>query len=221
MIKSKVYYLLYALVLLLIAANTSYSQAFKKDTLQITTKPSEPKDSSVKALPKKHIPRIATLRSTFCPGLGQIYNKEYWKLPIVYGALAIPTYTFFYNNHYYNITKYAYEARFKQSINPNDTTAVAGIDPLLKNLSLNSLLNYRNSFRKDRDYSVMWFVILWGLNIVDATVFANLKEFNVSDNLAIKLKPCINPGFSINDPKGIGLSLNLKRPERKIVDIKY
>ena len=206
---------------MLTATNTTYSQDIKKDSLATAPKVMAVKDTIAKPVTKKHIPRIATLRSTFCPGLGQIYNKEYWKLPIVYGALAIPTITFLYNNHYYSITKYAYEARFRQSQNPNDTAAIAGIDPLLKNLDINSLLNYRNSFRRDRDYSIMWFVIVWGLNIVDATVFANLKEFNISDNLAIKVKPSFNPGSSYSDAKGIGLSFNFKRPERKILDIKY
>ena len=56
----------------------------------------------------KHIPRIATRRSAIIPGWGQAYNKEYWKIPLVYGILAIPTGLYFYNNSYYKKTKFAY-----------------------------------------------------------------------------------------------------------------
>jgi hypothetical protein len=57
------------------------------------------------------------------------------------------------------------------------------VDEKLRGFSLGSLQTFRNSFRKDRDYSVLWFVVVWGLNVVDATVFGHLKDFDVSDNL--------------------------------------
>ena len=63
----------------------------------------------------KHNPRTATRRSAIIPGWGQAYNKEYWKIPIVYGALSIPTITFFYNNTWYNRTKSAYDLVYKAS----------------------------------------------------------------------------------------------------------
>ena len=176
-------------------------------------------DTTTKPTPKKHIPRIATIRSAIFPGLGQIYNKEYWKLPIVYGAIAIPTYTYFYNDHYYGITKYAYEARYKQLVN-GDNSGVAGIDPLLVNLDINSLLKYRNSFRRDRDYSIMWFVIVWGLNVVDATVFAHLKDFSVSDNLTMKVEPKIMPAGTFTVSTGLGLTFSLKNPTIRKFEIK-
>ena len=96
MIKIK-YYLLVILFLTGIISVT-YSQVAYKDSSKVTSN-TVLKDTLVKATPKKHIPRIATIRSAILPGLGQIYNHEYWKLPLVYGAIAIPTYTYFYNQH--------------------------------------------------------------------------------------------------------------------------
>ena len=164
---------------------------------------------------RKHIPRKATIRSAIIPGWGQAYNREYWKIPIVYGALAIPVATYLYNNKWYKKTKFAYEAKFKASINPNDTADLALIDPQIASLSIGSLQSYRSIFRRDRDFSVLWFLILWGVNVVDATVFAHLKEFDVSDNLSLQVNPTLTP-----NTKGISLSLGFKKPEKKIFSVR-
>ena len=153
----------------------------------------------------RHNPRLATKYSALFPGLGQLYNKQYWKLPIVYGALAIPVATYIYNDDLYNKTKFAYTARFKEA--NGDNSDVAKIDPVLKNLSLGSLQSYRNGFRKDRDYSILWFILGWGLNVVDATVSGHLKEFDVSSNLAISIKPMVQPQFR---QSGLSLQLHFK-----------
>src|SRR6478672_211544 len=64
----------------------------------------------------KHNPRTATLRSLILPGWGQAYNREYWKIPIVYGALAIPVSLYIYNNNYYQMTKFAYNAVYSATL---------------------------------------------------------------------------------------------------------
>lgn len=158
----------------------------------------------------KHDPRIATRRSAILPGWGQAYNKEYWKIPIVYGIIAIPTVLYFYNDSYYKKTKFAYEARFKEA--NNDPSDVASIDKDLRNLSITSLQSYRNSFRRDRDYSILYFLLAWGLQVADATVWAHLKQFDVSDDLSLELKPVLNPQTRST---GLGLALTLKNPSRK------
>jgi hypothetical protein len=159
----------------------------------------------------KHIPRIATRRSALIPGWGQAYNKEYWKIPIVYGILAIPVATYIFNNNYYRKTKFAFEARFGQQ-NGTDTVSWRSIDPELTNLSISSLQNYRNIFRRDRDYSILWILLAWGLQVADATVFAHLKQFDVSSDLSMELTPTFNP--QTRSP-GLGLTLNLKSPSKK------
>jgi hypothetical protein len=198
--------------------------------IDTTPKPATRKDSPAVVITRprpNHDPRIATRRSLIFPGLGQIYNKEYWKLPIVYGALAIPTSLFFYNNTWYKRTKYAFEAKYAFSarfdtarVPPtavDSTNYLGGIHPTLKNLSTGSLQNYRNIFRRDRDYSVLYFLIVWGVNVVDATVFAHLKQFDVSDNLSLKVKPSINPLTKNNEMK---LVFSLKKPTQRIFNVK-
>ncbi len=145
---------------------------------------------------KKHSPRKATIRSAILPGWGQIYNKKYWKLPIVYGALGVTGYIFNYNRIQYNKVKYAYFYVINRKTADSSKYKLALVDPQLKSraeaLDSYSLQLYRNEFRKDIDYSVLFFLFFWALNVVDATVDGHLKDFDVSDNLSMKLKPTIN-----------------------------
>lgn len=165
------------------------------------------KDSSWLAT---HIPQKATRRSALIPGWGQAYNREYWKLPLVYGILAIPAVTYFYNTSFYKKTKFAYEARFKEQT--GDSSDVPSIDPELRGLSIASLQNYRNAFRRDRDYSILWFILAWGLQVVDATVFGHLRHFDVSNNLSMQVHPQLNP--TTRTP-ALTLSFNIKEKSKK------
>lgn len=153
----------------------------------------------------KHDPRKATIRSAIIPGWGQAYNHEYWKIPIVYGALSIPAATFVYNNNWYHRTQQAYNI-LVNGLDTND------INSKLRGLSPEALQYYRNSFRKDRDYSVLFFLLAWSLNIVDATVFAHLKDFDVSRDLSMHIQPDYNA--NTKSPT-LGLVLNYKTPHKK------
>jgi len=180
--------------LLLILQQNAWSQ----DSTRVVKK------DSLLSLPK-HIPSTATKRSALIPGWGQAYNKQYWKIPLVYGIISIPTITYIYNNDMYSKTKFAYEARFKAA--SGDASDVGKIDPVLKNLSASSLQSYRNMFRKSRDYSMMWFVLTWGINVIDATVSGHLKEFDISNDLSLKIQPTYLPQFN---QAGLSLQFHLK-----------
>ncbi len=200
---------LWCIIMLVNSTTITHAQKNRDTTKQNSSQT----DTTAK---KKHIPRIATERSALIPGWGQAYNKEYWKIPIVYGALAIPVYTFFYNDSYYKKTKFAYNARYKAQLpvgQGRDSTDYFNIDPEIKTLGLASLQTYRNSFRRDRDYSILWFFILWGINVVDATVFGHLKDFDVSDNLSLNIRPTYNPFTKV---PGVGMALNVKQPNKKL-----
>jgi hypothetical protein len=165
----------------------------------------------------KFRPQVATRRAAILPGWGQATNKEYWKIPLVYGVLAIPTALYFYNDSWYSKTKYAYEAKFKAQAPTLDSSGLSGIDPQLKNLGLASLQSYRNTFRRDRDYSILYFILAWGLQVADATVFAHLKQFDVTDDLSLQVKPQFNPNTRT---PGLGLVFNFKEPSKKIFTTK-
>ena len=169
-----------------------------------------PTDTTIAISIKHHIPKIATQRSAILPGWGQAYNKQYWKIPLVYGLLAIPAATYQYNADLYTKAKFAYEAKFKAA--NGDNSDIAKIDPTLKNLSLASLQSYRNIFRKDRDYSIMWFILGWGLNVLDATVSGHLKEFDINNDLSLKIQPSYQPQFR---QAGLSLQLHFKNHSAK------
>lgn len=176
--------------------------------------PGSPKAVPVPAdtpVTKKHNPRLATLRSAILPGWGQAYNRKYWKIPLVYAAIGIPAYTFFYNRQWYTRTS---EAATMLSSTPPDTADYRKrVNELLwvffnNPNSVPSLLNYRNQYRRDMDYSILITLLMWGLNVVDATVDGHLRDFDISDNLSLRIKPTLMPGTSA---AGISLVFTLGR----------
>ena len=131
----------------------------------------------------------AALRSTILPGLGQVYNKKYWKVPIVYGIIAIPVSLYSYNRKWYNLTRNAYTIR-----STNDSANFGKIAPELIPLSSEALRLYRNEFRKNMDFSLLGILLAWGLNVVDATVDGHLRGFDISDEVSLKLSPKLSTG---------------------------
>lgn len=139
------------------------------------------------ALSKRFDPKKAIFRSAVLPGWGQAYNKKYWKIPIVYAALGTSAAVFFSNINTYNELRQAviYKA-------DNDPSNDLLIRPEWRGARLETLQSFRNSYRQYVDYSALAFLLLWGLNVVDAAVDAHLKAFDVSDDLSIKIKPAYN-----------------------------
>jgi len=171
----------------------------KKDSIAADAK--KVADSSNKKTAKKFDPRIATRRSAILPGWGQIYNKKYWKLPLVYGALGATAGIFVFNVKNYKLLRLAYIYKTDK-----DSANDALIDPRFKTLSATSLRTYRNAFRQNVDYTVLFFIAFWGLNVVDATVDGHLKAFDVNDNLSLQLKQGYSP---MANTTGISLVLDI------------
>lgn len=186
------------------------------------------KDSVVK---KKHDPHKATLYSAILPGAGQVYNKKYWKLPLVYAAIGIPAYTYFYNKSWYQKCQYALSVAVSVAGNPtgpdnlpqSTKDSLAAVTPAqLQTLAAagetTSIVNARNEFRKNQDYSALFFLIFWGLQIVDATVDAHLRDFNVTDDLSLRIKPAIIPGPGYIS--GISFVFDIHKGKTKLIDIR-
>jgi hypothetical protein len=180
----------------------------------LNNKKNTSKSDTATAKKKKSESGKAALRSAIIPGWGQAYNKKYWKIPIVYGALAVPIYTFFYNKNWYEKTKYAYQVKYY-----NDTAAVDiptdGIDPQLQPLSTGSCQLYRNQFRQGMDFSILAFIAIWGLQIADAAVDGHLKSFNINDDLSLRIKPYYSP---VGKSEGLSMVFSLRdyRPRKSI-----
>ena len=198
MLKKLMHYKPFLLLFLALLLETGISYAQPTDSLK-GIKPVLPKDTiglkpdtpmSVKdPTVKKHSPGKAALRSAIIPGWGQVYNKKYWKVPIIYGALGISAGIFVYNYQNYKDTRFAYKVKYNMRVHGTDSSLYVDIDDQLKPLSEESLRFYRDSYRRDIDYSVLFFVLLWGLNVVDAAVDAHLKSFDVSPDLSLRFKP--------------------------------
>ena len=182
------------------------SVKIKADTTIIAKDTVPTKDTIAK---KMHDPAKATRRSAIIPGWGQAYNRQYWKIPVVYAALGVTAGIFVYNNKWYQRTKEAYDIVINDRTDEYDQ-----IDPKLKNLDAQSLQYYRNDFRRNRDYSVLFFLLAWGLNVVDATVYGHLKDFDVSDDLSLRINPTFD--FKTKAP-GLGLAFNLKTSSHKML----
>jgi hypothetical protein len=164
---------------------------------------------------KVYNPKKAALRSAIIPGWGQVYNEKYWKVPIVYAALGVTGGIFLYNLKNYKETRFAYQAKYRASLpgaTPADSAELLKIKPHLQPLSKESLQYYRDSFRRDIDYSAVVFILLWGLNVVDAAVDSHLKAFDVSPDLSLQIKPGHSEMAGTN---GISLVLNIGKNQYK------
>ncbi len=160
---------------------------------------------------KKFSPRVATFRSAVLPGWGQAYNKKYWKIPFIYGALGTTAYIFFYNLKTYKILRQAVIYR-RDTFPAND----ALIDPRFRPLSTESIVRNRSIFRQNVDYSVLFFLAFWALNVADATVDAHLKSFDVSEDISFKIKI----GHSdIANTNGLGFVFSLKDKHAKSLSL--
>ena len=119
-------------------------------------------------------PSKAAFYSAILPGLGQAYNKKYWKIPIVYAAIGTGVYSYTWNNKKYNEFRDAYKNR------------LAGLPDDLQYLDQERLIQGQKFYRKNRDLSAIVTVALYILNIVDANVDAHLMQFNVNDDLSMR-----------------------------------
>ena len=144
-------------------------------------------------------PSKAAFYSAIFPGMGQIYNRKYWKAPIVWGALAIPTYYYQLNNSEYKRYRRAYKLR-KNGLQDEFT-----LDDCSTPVSLETLETAQKQLRENRDMSLLTGVILYVLQIVEASVNAHLIQFNTDDNLSFKPALIMDP-INIETPT-VGLTI--------------
>lgn len=130
----------------------------------------------------------ATTLSTICPGAGQIYNKSYWRVPIVIGGLASTIYTIDWNNRGYKRFKTAYALRIDYDNNPDKYPGGAA-DEFRGAYSATFLKNLKDSYRRNRDLCILLTAGVYMLQIIDAHVDAHLQDYDISDDLSMNLEP--------------------------------
>jgi hypothetical protein len=152
-----------------------------------------------------HSPRKATIYSAVLPGLGQIYNRKYWKLPIVYGGFVTLGYFINFNNELYVKYKQAYSDILDTDPNTNSFKDL-GVNPSLYESDKITQFTERlriakDGSRRNRDLVVISTAVFYALNIIDASVDANFFNFDMGDDLTINWVP--GPVMCM-DQKGIG-----------------
>ena len=168
-------------ILLLTTGFSAFSQTAVNDSINIKKPITE------------HSPRKATIYSAVLPGLGQIYNRKYWKVPIVVGGFATLGYFINYNNNVYATYKQAYSDLIDNDPNTNS----------FKNLNVNPIFFQddkiaqftervriaKDGWRRNRDLVIIGTAVFYALNIIDASVDANFFNFDISEDLTMNWAP--------------------------------
>ncbi len=155
-----------------------------------------------------HSPHKATFYSAIIPGMGQAYNKKYWKIPIIYAGFGGLIYYTNYNNFVYNKYKDAYNVKLR--IENGDSTLTDNY-PLIQP---DNLLRYKEEWRRYRDLCIIGIGILYVIQIIDADVDAHLFDYDISEDLSMRVEPImIDPRtivYSGTNNAAIGLRCSIR-----------
>jgi hypothetical protein len=142
----------------------------------------------------------STIYSILLPGLGQLYNGEFWKVPIYWGLMAGSIHFVIDNNTQYKRWKWIYDQATSE-------------DPDVEKppQSAENAKYYRDAYRRLRDYSILAVAISYLLQVIDANVFAYMQDFEVNDDISMKVAPSVVPmgDYAMARP-AVGLSIGLK-----------
>lgn len=172
-----------------------FQNAFaQKDSIAVRTKQLQLTSDKYNPLS----PSKAAFYSAIFPGGGQIYNGKYWKAPIVWGAMGASAYFYFDNSNQYDRYRTAFKLRkqgLKDEFTRDDGTVL---------ISTAGLESAQKTLRKNRDLSLLTGVLLYVLQIVEASVNAHLLQFDTDDSLSIK--PVITPDPLFIEAPKVGLT---------------
>ncbi|MFC5195548.1 DUF5683 domain-containing protein [Bizionia hallyeonensis] len=195
----------YAIVLIIILAfcSNTWAQEDKnsEDKEEVQTETLEELQVEANNIVSDPIDPLAPARAAFysavLPGLGQAYNKKYWKIPIVYAGLGIGMYFYLDNNKEYQRYRDAYKRR------------LAGFtdDEFYGTINDDGLREAQKTLSRNREISLLVTIAIYALNIIDANVDAHLLQYNVDDNLSLAPHYKINEFDNTGD---LGITVNFK-----------
>jgi len=143
-------------------------------------------------------PAKAAFYSAVLPGLGQAYNKKYWKIPLVYGAIGTSSYFYFNNNSNFKTYRNAYKLRLAGK--PDEFVGL---------ISTDGLINAQKVFKQNRDLSLFLTLAFYALNILEANVDAHILDKSIDNK--VSFKPLINFTPDLNKPVfGLSTSITIK-----------
>ena len=207
-----------------ITVSDSIALENKKKLLEMTGKPlskidTAPIDSIRRELnnKKKWIPSSAkaTWLALVIPGGGQIYNRKYWKLPIIYGGFAGCAYALTWNNKMYKDYSQAYKDASNGNMTANSITDLLPrgyISKLTESQLTNILKNQKDRYRRYRDLSIFSFIGVYLISVIDAYVDAELSDFDITPDLSMRVEPAImnNQEGNYYSKKSVGVQCSLR-----------
>ena len=178
--------LLFAFISIFAIPQTSFSQNYT-DSIKVKT----------------HSPHKAFIYSAILPGMGQVYNRQYWKVPVLYAGIATLTYFFIFNTDKYHTYRNEYVARSN-----NDST---NFNPSYSMYSDNIILQLKSYYQRNLEFTYIVAGLVYLLNIIDASVYAHLFTFDVGNDLTLRIDPMLNNNFlRSGSPPSAGLQLTLR-----------
>ncbi len=186
--------------LLILSSLGALAQEPKKDSIDVIKPALSELDESdtirIQSYAKRFNPATASLYAAVLPGLGQIYNKKYWKLPLVYGGMFATGYAInLYQNYYKDYKEQLfYILETGESESPEGFTE-AQLRPAI------------DQARRERDFFIVIMVGVYILQIIDANVDAHLKEFDVNPNLQVKFEPMLKNDIVLGQQAGFSIFL--------------
>ncbi|PQJ11057.1 hypothetical protein CJD36_013895 [Flavipsychrobacter stenotrophus] len=181
-----------ALVLTPIAAKCQSADSAPADTIASNSN----NDLIIKRLPFQPNPKRAGLYSAILPGVGQFYNRQYWKIPVIYAGLAVAGYYFVDNLNNYQAFRKAYIGRIN---NPYPTDKYVNI------YTQDQLQQLQNDYNKFLNLTVLFTGVGYTLQVLEAITGAHLKNFDISRDISLNVQPVVYP-----KALGIGLAVTLK-----------
>lgn len=200
----------------------------EKDTLSVLTT-SDTLLAIEQVVKKPHSPHRATIMAMVLPGSGQIYNGQWWKVPILYGGIAADMYGIIWNNNRYKEYRDAYVewVQYLDRLSQNPDTPYPenpAWDKIPKGFDVetapymqtsagrewfkNTLNNRKTSFKRNRDLCYIVMAAIYAINIIDATVYAHFYDFEIDDNLSFHIRP--TSSYSPMGGGSIGLTLTMR-----------
>ncbi|RSK23891.1 DUF5683 domain-containing protein [Hymenobacter metallilatus] len=150
-------------------------------------------------------PQKATLLALVLPGSGQIYNRQYWKLPLVYGGLGATGYGLFLYQSRYKEYSNGKKAYLNGTPIPNLSGARVSKETSIENIQRGVIF-----YRRYRDSFIAYNALVYGVTILDALVAAHLRDFDIGDDLSLRLDPAVLPTQTTAPGAGLALTLRLK-----------
>ncbi|MDU0371177.1 DUF5683 domain-containing protein [Hymenobacter endophyticus] len=200
-----------AFILLLLGGLTAHAQTVTTgpDSSKVATRSVSDSLRRTEKLFGKRVtrPQKAALLALVLPGSGQIYNRQYWKLPLVYGGLGATGYGL-----------YHYQSRYKEYSNgkkdfTEKRTPIAELKGELvsQETSIENIQRGVVFYRRYRDTFIAYNAVVYGITILDALVAAHLRDFDISEDLSLRLDPAVLPTTPTTGPTaGLALTLHLK-----------